>query len=436
MEDIMYPLDENQECNVLVATLAVGLDSCEPRTDSSESAPHHSGTPSSSKPRTKAESCTGTHNNRKKPTTLPNETVEYLKAWMMSPEHIAHPYPTEVEKAKIMEDTGLELKQLTNWFVNNRKRYWKPRVEASLLKNQEGSTSTLAMSSPTIQRNVSLSLPTTEDHNGGSTPSANADITSPTRSSKRRMSKDNHINKENTEKSLPIAVSPSSVAPSMRVHLVSGHNSEASMSDGTTSCSDSDEERYTATSTAPRVMELPIQEAVDVYILRPISPSLVPDLSDVTLLANVPSERILRTYSNCMLTYYQADSKKSKHKINCHSYHRDSEISRIKKYYLSRYLTEQENISSTSITTTDTLAPSQPSTPLRKRKQDVHVIPTNDGTNNTAGASACSFIPPRPKYRRYSIDIWKEACQTANHVYDDDELPSLEEATRLFGYTN
>ena len=50
----------------------------------------------------------------------------------MSPEHVAHPYPTEKEKAQIMADTGIELKQLTNWFVNNRKRFWKPRVEARL----------------------------------------------------------------------------------------------------------------------------------------------------------------------------------------------------------------------------------------------------------------------------------------------------------------
>jgi hypothetical protein len=69
---------------------------------------------------------------QRKSSSLPNETVEYLKAWMMSPEHIAHPYPTEQEKAHIMADTGIELKQLTNWFVNNRKRYWKPRVEARL----------------------------------------------------------------------------------------------------------------------------------------------------------------------------------------------------------------------------------------------------------------------------------------------------------------
>jgi|EP00970_Alexandrium_tamarense_P011025 hypothetical protein len=51
---------------------------------------------------------------------------------MMSPEHISHPYLTEQEKAEIMAKTGIELKQLTKWFVNNRKRYWKPRVEAKL----------------------------------------------------------------------------------------------------------------------------------------------------------------------------------------------------------------------------------------------------------------------------------------------------------------
>jgi hypothetical protein len=68
----------------------------------------------------------------RKTSSLPSETVEYLKNWMMSPEHIAHPYPTEQEKVEIMAETGIELRQLTNWFVNNRKRFWKPRVEARL----------------------------------------------------------------------------------------------------------------------------------------------------------------------------------------------------------------------------------------------------------------------------------------------------------------
>mmetsp|Transcript_84382 Transcript_84382/g.239777 ORF Transcript_84382/g.239777 Transcript_84382/m.239777 type:complete len:228 (-) Transcript_84382:737-1420(-) len=49
---------------------------------------------------------------------------------MMSPNHIKHPYPTEQEKKEIMVATGIELKQLTNWFLNNRKRFWKPLVDA------------------------------------------------------------------------------------------------------------------------------------------------------------------------------------------------------------------------------------------------------------------------------------------------------------------
>jgi hypothetical protein len=74
---------------------------------------------------------------KRKSTVLPRSTVDYLKNWMMSPDHIAHPYPTEKEKLEIMEATGIELKQLTNWFVNNRKRFWKPRVEARLQQQRQ-----------------------------------------------------------------------------------------------------------------------------------------------------------------------------------------------------------------------------------------------------------------------------------------------------------
>ena len=115
---------------------------------------------------------------------LPNPTIEYLRSWMMSPEHVNHPYPSgeymqhrrdfhcsrqsngagipkssisptsnsfrliltntpciplcidvvincyeEEEKDKIIKDTGISSKQLTCWFSNNRKRYWKPKME-------------------------------------------------------------------------------------------------------------------------------------------------------------------------------------------------------------------------------------------------------------------------------------------------------------------
>jgi len=60
---------------------------------------------------------------------VPAETIDYLKAWMMSPEHIAHPFPSQDEKAQIIRDTGIDPKQLSSWFSNNRKRIWKPVME-------------------------------------------------------------------------------------------------------------------------------------------------------------------------------------------------------------------------------------------------------------------------------------------------------------------
>mmetsp|Transcript_17375 Transcript_17375/g.36648 ORF Transcript_17375/g.36648 Transcript_17375/m.36648 type:complete len:304 (-) Transcript_17375:107-1018(-) len=60
---------------------------------------------------------------------LSPRTIAYLRDWMMSPEHVEHPYPNEQEKAKILADTGITSKQLTCWFSNNRKRFWKPKME-------------------------------------------------------------------------------------------------------------------------------------------------------------------------------------------------------------------------------------------------------------------------------------------------------------------
>jgi hypothetical protein len=61
--------------------------------------------------------------------TLSDHTVEYLKNWMLSPEHIKNPYPTPQEKQQIMADTGIDKKQLICWFSNNRKRIWKVKIK-------------------------------------------------------------------------------------------------------------------------------------------------------------------------------------------------------------------------------------------------------------------------------------------------------------------
>lgn len=67
--------------------------------------------------------------------------VEYLKTWLM--EHMHHPYPTDQEKAEMVQKTGIDVKRLNNWFVNNRIRYWKPRMEALQRQQQHRPTTTL-----------------------------------------------------------------------------------------------------------------------------------------------------------------------------------------------------------------------------------------------------------------------------------------------------
>ncbi|CAI5704356.1 hypothetical protein KXD40_001354 [Peronospora effusa] len=59
---------------------------------------------------------------------LPPHTVAILKGWMLSREHVKHPYPTDEDKQMLLMKTGISMKQLTNWFTNARKRIWKPMM--------------------------------------------------------------------------------------------------------------------------------------------------------------------------------------------------------------------------------------------------------------------------------------------------------------------
>ena len=63
---------------------------------------------------------------------LPNGAVDTLKAWLLSPEHIERPYPTPAEQIELMRKTGIDKKQLKNWFTNARRRIWKPLMKKKL----------------------------------------------------------------------------------------------------------------------------------------------------------------------------------------------------------------------------------------------------------------------------------------------------------------
>lgn len=63
---------------------------------------------------------------------LPAGAVSTLKAWLLSPEHFTHPYPTPQDQAMLMQKTGIDKKQLKNWFTNARRRIWKPMLKKQI----------------------------------------------------------------------------------------------------------------------------------------------------------------------------------------------------------------------------------------------------------------------------------------------------------------
>ncbi|AQK69106.1 knotted related homeobox6 [Zea mays] len=60
---------------------------------------------------------------------LPGDTASVLKAWWQA--HSKWPYPTEDDKARLVQETGLQLKQINNWFINQRKRNWHSNPTSS-----------------------------------------------------------------------------------------------------------------------------------------------------------------------------------------------------------------------------------------------------------------------------------------------------------------
>ncbi|QSZ29197.1 hypothetical protein DSL72_003708 [Monilinia vaccinii-corymbosi] len=57
---------------------------------------------------------------RKRRGNLPKPTTDILTGWFVN--HLDHPYPNEEEKQVLMRQTGLQLNQISNWFINARRR--------------------------------------------------------------------------------------------------------------------------------------------------------------------------------------------------------------------------------------------------------------------------------------------------------------------------
>ncbi|XP_050375954.1 homeobox protein knotted-1-like 6 [Argentina anserina] len=67
---------------------------------------------------------------KKKKGKLPRDAKQILTDWWNL--HYKWPYPTEVDKMQLAQVTGLDQKQINNWFINQRKRHWKPSENMQL----------------------------------------------------------------------------------------------------------------------------------------------------------------------------------------------------------------------------------------------------------------------------------------------------------------
>eukprot|EP01028_Stygiella_incarcerata_P012244 TRINITY_DN73_c0_g2_i1.p1 TRINITY_DN73_c0_g2~~TRINITY_DN73_c0_g2_i1.p1 ORF type:complete len:464 (-),score=139.50 TRINITY_DN73_c0_g2_i1:229-1620(-) len=69
--------------------------------------------------------------------SLPKKAIEDLKAWLF--DHFHHPYPTEEEKMEMAKANNLTLTQVNNWFINSRRRIWRPLMDSSGKGGKSGS---------------------------------------------------------------------------------------------------------------------------------------------------------------------------------------------------------------------------------------------------------------------------------------------------------
>ncbi|KAF7729726.1 hypothetical protein EC973_003804 [Apophysomyces ossiformis] len=76
-----------------------------------------------------------TEPKRRRRGNLPKEVTEFLKHWLV--QHKKHPYPTEKEKMDLAYRTGLTVNQISNWFINARRRILQPMLESENMVEQQ-----------------------------------------------------------------------------------------------------------------------------------------------------------------------------------------------------------------------------------------------------------------------------------------------------------
>mmetsp|Transcript_8176 Transcript_8176/g.10503 ORF Transcript_8176/g.10503 Transcript_8176/m.10503 type:complete len:403 (-) Transcript_8176:210-1418(-) len=391
--------------------------------------------------------------------SLPPETVEYLKAWMMSPEHISHPYPTDAEKAAIMADTGIEIKQLTNWFVNNRKRFWKPRIEAA---QKNGIPPHQLFAGVSTQRSIfpkSALLPFESNNDVSGTTSNCSDLNHTPQRGQTGSSSLGLGTVCTVSDSSHGTYSSDEASIDDDYHVSCGDNSRAHHATDISQeiCSSNHDKHESMHTDENEVVTR--HEIVDVHILRPFDGS-IPAIKDMTILSKVQqSDRVLRSYLGCNISY--SFSKKVAGNRKKVQSRRDAEVVRVKKFILRKYLSSlPEGSTNPSCEVNEVAKPSTPAiipfSSLQISSFVSHSLSSEDDSTHTSSKSVkrpnieqgvkvteawkqnvCDSPrreePTKRKRIKLNADGWKKACMSASHGYCDS-LPSLEEATEMFGY--
>ncbi|KAI5970749.1 CUP9 [Candida margitis] len=97
-----------------------------PRHQHSNNHSHYTTTSNSSSTTNPTDS-NGNSSKRKTRNNLPKEITYVLLRWLN--DHLNHPYPNSFEKNQLMMATGLNQQQLSNWFINARRRKIKTLKE-------------------------------------------------------------------------------------------------------------------------------------------------------------------------------------------------------------------------------------------------------------------------------------------------------------------
>ncbi|KAI7899227.1 uncharacterized protein BX663DRAFT_489349 [Cokeromyces recurvatus] len=72
---------------------------------------------------------------KKRRGNIPKVVTEFLKSWLIV--HKEHPYPTELEKQILADETNLSVNQISNWFINARRRILQPLLESENQQQQQ-----------------------------------------------------------------------------------------------------------------------------------------------------------------------------------------------------------------------------------------------------------------------------------------------------------